>query len=183
MAFLEEVRKILAARGGELYGGETVTQTQHALQCATLAETEEAPAHLIAAALLHDIGHLLDEEFESALERKEDRRHEDLGHDYLARHFGPEVTKPVRLHVDAKRYLCAVDRDYFAGLSPASVRTLEMQGGPFSPSQARDFAARPFADEAVRLRIWDDKGKDPDMETPDFDHFLPYLQQAMKPAS
>ena len=93
MAFLEDVAAMVAARGGELYGGEPITQAQHALQCATLAERENAPPSLIAAALLHDIGHLLDAEFEAALGRGEDRRHEDLGHDYLIRWFGPEVTE------------------------------------------------------------------------------------------
>ena len=183
MTFLEDVKRIVAARGDELYGGEQVTQTQHALQCATLAEADGAPPHLIAAALLHDIGHLIDSEFEAALTRREDRHHEDLGCAYLAQWFGPEVTEPVRLHVDAKRYLCAVDKHYFATLSQSSVNTLEMQGGPFSQSEAREFMAQTHSEEAVRLRLWDDKGKDPDMGTPDIEHFLPYLEQVMKPAA
>lgn len=182
MSFLEEVKNIVAKHGGELYGGEEVTQEQHALQCAALAEAEDAPASLISAALLHDIGHLIDSEFEQALERREDRRHEDLGRDFLEAHFGPEVTEPVRLHVDAKRYLCAVDWDYYASLSHSSRNTLEMQGGPFSPSEARDFINRPYAEDAVRLRLWDDRAKDPEMNTPGIDHFLPYLAQVMRPA-
>ena len=183
MAVLEEVKNIVAARGGELYGGEAVTQAQHALQCATLAEAENAPPNLIAAALLHDIGHLIDADFESALQRREDRYHENLGRNFLAKWFGPDVTEPVRMHVDAKRYLCAVNMDYFATLSPSSINTLEMQGGPLSPSEARDFMAQPYADQAVRLRIWDDKGKDPHMATPNIEHFRPYLEQVMKPAA
>ena len=183
MAFLEDIEQMVAARGGELYGGEPVTQAQHALQCATLAEAENAPAHLIAAALLHDIGHLLDERFEAALDSGEDLRHEDLGRTYLARWFGPEVTEPVRLHVDAKRYLCAVDEDYHAGLSPSSRKTLDMQGGPFSDEEAEAFLNLPHAREAVRLRIWDDKGKEPDMVTPPVGHFFGYLTQVMKPGA
>lgn len=181
MAVLKEIARLVAAHGGGLYGGESVTQSQHALQCATLAEKEGAPAHLVAAALLHDIGHLIDADFEAALTRGEDRRHEDLGHDYLAQWFGPDVTEPVRLHVDAKRYLCSVNQDYYDSLSPSSLRTLEMQGGPFSPSEARSFISRRHAEDAVRLRVWDDKGKDPDMETPPIEHFFPYIEKAMKP--
>ncbi len=183
MAFLEEIAQMVAARGGELYGGEEVTQAQHALQCATLAEAEDAPSHLIAAALLHDIGHLVDADFEAALSRGEDRRHEDMGRDYLTRWFGPDVTEPVRLHVDAKRYLCAVDEDYYDGLSASSRKTLEMQGGPFTPSEAKAFMAQPHAQDAVRLRLWDDKGKDPDMETPPVEHFFGHLTEAMKPGT
>ena len=181
MAFLEDVAQMVAARGGELYGGEPITQAQHALQCAALAEAEGAPPHLIAAALLHDIGHLLDADFEAALDRGEDLRHEDLGHDYLSTWFDPDVTEPVRLHVDAKRYLCAVDEGYRDGLSDSSRQTLEMQGGPFSPTEADAFMAQPHARDAVRLRLWDDKGKDPDMATPPVEHFFPYLTEAMKP--
>ena len=118
MSVLEEIEEMIERKGSELYGSEAVTQRQHALQCAALAERDSAPPALIAAALLHDIGHLLDKDFEAALDRDEDRFHENLGKVYLSRHFGPEVTEPVRMHVDAKRYLCAIDPDYNAKLSP-----------------------------------------------------------------
>lgn len=183
MSVLEKIAEMVANRGKELYGGEEVTQAQHALQCATLAEAENAPPHLIAAALLHDIGHLIDDQFEPALVRAEDRYHEDIGRDFLSNWFGSEVTEPVRLHVDAKRYLCTVDSGYHATLSPSSVRTLQIQGGPFSPAEAETFMAQDHAADAVRLRIWDDKGKDPQMNTPPVEHFFPYLTQLLKPVT
>ncbi len=174
---IEDLRRMVAAKGANLYGGEAVTQEQHALQCAQLAENESAPPSLIVAALLHDIGHLIDVEFEAALQRSEDRFHENLGHEYLSRWFGPEVTEPVRLHVAAKRYLCATDESYHNRLSPASAHTLKIQGGPMSSGEVAEFEANPHHRNAVRLRIWDDEGKDPDMATGTLDHFLNIVRQ------
>ena len=128
-AELDTVLNLLVTGGTEQYGHESVNQLTHALQAAAIAEASGASPALITAALLHDIGHLTDPEFEPALQRGEDRWHEDLGADYLAGLFGPDVTEPVRLHVPAKRYLCAVDPDYAARLSPTSVKTLGLQGG------------------------------------------------------
>jgi len=173
--------EMIERRGSALYGGEAVTQLQHALQCAQLAETEGAPPALIAAALLHDIGHLLEDGFDEAAQHDEDRRHEDLGNAFLGRWFGPDVTEPVRLHVAAKRYLCAVEPGYLDGLSPASRHSLMLQGGPMSKAEAADFEASPHADDAVRLRRWDDRGKDPAMETATLEHFLEYADRCAKP--
>lgn len=179
---INELRGMIAAKGANLYGGEVITQEQHALQCAHLAETEGAPATLIAAALLHDIGHLMEHDFEAAMERNEDRYHENLGEKYLAEWFGPEVTEPVRLHVDAKRYLCATDPDYLNKLSPASAHTLKIQGGPMNDDEVAAFETNPHYREAVRLRIWDDEGKDPDMKTATLDHYLGIVRQAAEAA-
>ena len=132
MDIIGRISSMLEVNGTGLYGGEAVTQTQHALQCAALAEADGASAHLVTAALLHDVGHVLDPEFETALEQGQDLVHEDVGERFLNDWFGDEVTQPVKLHVAAKRYLCAVDSSYFDKLSEASVLTLKLQGGPMS---------------------------------------------------
>jgi [1-hydroxy-2-(trimethylamino)ethyl]phosphonate dioxygenase len=161
----DEIFARLASRGDQMYGGEAVTQLQHALQCATLARREGASATLVAAALLHDYGHLVAEDEGAAL-RGVDRLHEEAAANHLAAWFPPAVTEPIHLHVAAKRYLCAVDPNYLAGLSPASAASLAVQGGPFSAEEALRFSADPHHEEAIRLRIWDDTAKDPSTETP-----------------
>ena len=176
------LREMIGAKGGNLYGGEQITQEQHALQCAQFAEDAGAAKPLIAAALLHDIGHLLEHDFEAALEREEDRFHENMGDAFLKQWFGPEVTEPVRLHVASKRYLCAIDPDYFAKLSPASVHTLRIQGGPMSAEEVKEFETNDNYREAVRLRIWDDLGKDPEMKTASLDHFLDIVREVAEAA-
>ena len=105
-----------------------------------------------------------------------DQRHEESGAEFLARHFPPAVSEPVRLHVAAKRYLCATDPDYFARLSPVSVRSLALQGGPLDAGQAEAFAANPHAADAVRLRQWDEQGKVVGLPTPELAHFAPLLR-------
>lgn len=171
---MNSLNTMMTFSGSTLYGGEDVTQLQHALQCAQLAEDEGASPALITAALLHDIGHMLEEDFEDAPAHDEDRRHEDLGDAFLSKWFGPDVTEPVRLHVDAKRYLCAVEPDYFDSLSPMSRHSLMLQGGPMSETEVAEFEAGPYAQDAVRLRRWDDRGKDPNMKTASLGHFLSY---------
>jgi phosphonate degradation associated HDIG domain protein len=156
---------LFAARGEEAYFGEGVSQAAHALQSAALAEAEAASEPLVAAALLHDIGHLVHQRGEDVAERGIDARHELIGAKYLSRFFGPAVVEPVRLHVDAKRYLCATDPGYYDGLSPASKRSLALQGGPFDPAAASDFIDRANGREAVRLRLWDDQAKIVDLKT------------------
>jgi phosphonate degradation associated HDIG domain protein len=151
---VERVMELFATRGTAQYGREAVSQTEHALQSAGLAEAEGAAPALVAAALLHDIGHLLAKRAEN-----QDDRHEEIGWGYLKQAFGTSVAEPVRLHVPAKRYLCAVEPAYFEILSPASVRSLELQGGRFSADEARSFQSVAHAEDAIRLRRWDDRAK------------------------
>ena len=167
-----EVEAILSQRGDEEYAGEPVSQLEHALQCAALAKADGAPDALVAAALLHDIGHLLEDDPEAEAASGHDSHHEDAGAVWLRRWFGSDVTEPVRLHVDAKRYLCATDPDYLDSLSPASRRSLGLQGGPFDAEEADHWLSQPFAEDGLRLRLWDDRAKDPDAVTPPLSHFL-----------
>jgi len=167
----DAVAESFARSGGALYFGEAVTQREHALQCAALAEREGAPPPLVVAALLHDVGHLLHGGAESLADQGIDGLHEAVGQRWLSRFFGPEVTEPVRLHVDAKRYLCAVDAHYLRGLSPASQQSLALQGGPFRGEELSSFVARPFASDAVRLRRWDDSAKIPGLAVPALEHY------------
>jgi phosphonate degradation associated HDIG domain protein len=159
---VEEIEALFARHGGESYG-EGVTMLQHALQTAALAQAEGADDALVVAALLHDVGHFLQPTDDSYGYHKHDRS----GGDWLAQRFGPAVSEPVRLHVAAKRYLCATEAEYFGRLSAASVHSLGKQGGPMSAQESADFAALPHAGAAVRLRRWDDGGKVDGLHVPD----------------
>jgi len=173
-----EIERLFQQRGEELYGGEAVSQLEHALQCAALAEKESGDAADIAAALLHDVGHLLEPDAAGSLaENATDARHEHLGQRYLEAHFGPAVTEPVRLHVAAKRYLCSVESNYLETLSDESLRSLRLQGGPMNEAEVAEFAALPHFERAVALRRRDDAAKIVGEVTPSIGHFLPYLEQ------
>lgn len=178
MDAIETLFGLLNRMGAVRYGSESVSQLDHALQCAALAEREGASSQLVVAALLHDIGHLTADDEGAALQGI-DARHEIDGSGFLAAWFGGEVTRPVRLHVDAKRYLCAVEPAYFEGLSPASVRSLALQGGPFSAEEAHRFIAQAQAPEAVRLRRWDDGAKVPGAGTPPLAHYRLHVEEAL----
>ncbi|MET8635053.1 TauD/TfdA family dioxygenase [Streptomyces sp. NPDC004680] len=173
---LEPLVEMFAGAGTAEYLGEPVTMAQHMLQAGARAEAAGAPPHLVAAALLHDLGHV-DGEVVTGLDLMAgtDNRHSHTGADLLGRWFGPEVTEPVRLHVAAKRYLCAVEPDYYDQLSEASKYTLKVQGGVMTAEQAAEFAALPGASDAVAVRRWDEEAKDPNADTPPFEHFLPLL--------
>jgi phosphonate degradation associated HDIG domain protein len=166
----------LEQRGGAMYGGEAVTQLEHAMQCADRARSGGASPDLITAALLHDLGHLAD----TGDDRKQP--HGEFAATLLQDMFPPAVTEPVRLHVDAKRYLCAVDPTYRDGLSPASQQSLEWQGGPFSREMAAAFIGLPFAADAVRLRRWDDEAKIPGVATPPLADFIAIMKHVYRPA-
>ena len=180
---IERIFEILQSGSRAEYGNERVSQLDHALQCAVLAEQDNSPAALVSAALLHDIGHLLNADERAAFERGDDARHEIRGGDWLAQWFGDDVAEPVRGHVAAKRYLTATDQGYFDILSPISRRTLELQGGPFSKAEADAFASRPFAEQAVAVRRWDDSAKVVGADVPTLDHFRGALAASLLPAS
>jgi [1-hydroxy-2-(trimethylamino)ethyl]phosphonate dioxygenase len=172
---IASLASLMADRGQRRYGLHDVSQLQHALQSAMFAEQSGATPALITAALLHDIGHMVHGLGENPAEAGVDDRHEALGHAFLVRYFGPEVTEPVRLHVAAKRYLCAIEPDYVGQLAPDSVLSLRLQGGPMSASEAGAFAAEPHAEAAVRLRRYDDAAKVKDLPTPGVEYFARYL--------
>ncbi len=180
MTIVDEIVNLFATRGAAAYHGEEVSQEEHALQAADLAARQGAPDALVVAALLHDVGHLLDGQDEDLADRGLDGRHEEAGCAWLSRHFGPEVTEPIRLHVAAKRYLCAVDPKYRAGLSPASLRSLELQGGPMTPAEVAAFEDGAFFRDAVRLRHWDDAAKVPGLAVPGPSHYRDRLASAAR---
>ena len=171
---------IIDGKGHRLYGLSAVNQRAHALQAALLAEQAGCDAALIAACLMHDIGHMVHDLGEDPAAEGIDDKHEDLGHAWLARWFGPEVTEPVRLHVAAKRYLCAAEPDYFSKLSSDSVRSLALQGGPMSLDEQAAYLANPHAAAATALRRFDEGAKVKDLETPDVAHFLTYVGECVR---
>ena len=159
MTVTDEILEIYTRRGASAYFGEGVSTAEHCLQAAYFARTAAAPPPLIVAALLHDVGHLVVDLPDDIADWIEDARHEDVGCGWLAERFPAEVYEPVRLHVPAKRYLCATDPRYFSKLSAASVATLKLQGGPMSPEEAARFETERFNREAVLVRRCDDRGK------------------------
>jgi phosphonate degradation associated HDIG domain protein len=148
---------------GDASYGEAVSQREHALQAAQYAVDDGAPATLVAAALIHDLGQFLDQAGDAAETEERDARHEQLGATFLAEYFPATVVEPIRLHVDAKRYLCAVEPGYLEKLSNASRLSLGLQGGPFSGVEQENFRTLAHWEDAVRLRRYDDLGKRPDM--------------------
>lgn len=170
-----QVLAIYGRKATKRYGLSQVNQLLHGLQAATLAERQGEPPSLIVAALLHDAGHMVHDLGENPADRGVDDFHERLGADWLARYFEPEVVEPVRLHVAAKRYLCATESGYFGRLSPDSVLSLTLQGGPMSEAEVEAFDALPFASGAVRLRRFDEAAKDPAMATSSLEYFLRYF--------
>lgn len=169
---LSDIEDLFIRKGGEQYTGEPVTQLQHALQCAWLAEQAEEDDELVTAALLHDLGHLLHDLGETPTMQGVDDVHQYRALPFLRGLFGEEVTGAIRLHVDAKRYLCATRPAYFDSLSDDSKRSLALQGGVFDAEEAAAFIAQPGARAAVRLRIWDDLAKSEGLATPPLAHFM-----------
>lgn len=182
MQVIDQIIMLLKKAGAERYGMEAVSQLEHALQCAMHAERTGSSPELITACLLHDIGHLVGDGDEGQAEQGGDAGHEHLAADWLERYFPDAVTAPVRLHVDAKRYLCQSEPHYWAGLSQASKTSLEVQGGTYSAAEAAGFIAQAFARDAVLLRRWDDAAKTPQLKTPDLAHYRPIVASAMMAA-
>jgi phosphonate degradation associated HDIG domain protein len=174
----DQIARIFAERGDSAYFGEEVSQSEHALQSAYLADREGAPDELVVAALLHDIGHLVNGHEEDIADGGLDGHHEDFGARWLSSAFGPVVHEPIRLHVAAKRYLCAVDPSYRDALSDASRQSLALQGGPFDASGVAAFEANPRHPEALRLRHWDDAAKVPGLDVPGLDHYRARIEAA-----
>jgi [1-hydroxy-2-(trimethylamino)ethyl]phosphonate dioxygenase len=173
----EQVFAIFARRGAEAYFGERVSMLEHCLQAAHFATLEGAPPRLIVAALLHDIGHLLEDLPNDIADWTSDAHHERVGGHWLAQRFRAEVADPVRLHVPAKRYLCASDASYAARLSPASVQTLKLQGGPMSRAEALAFESERYCRDAIRVRRWDDAGKVAGLKTAALSDYVAMIEQ------
>ena len=176
---VDEIAAIFNDRGGQTYLGEPVSIAEHMLQAAHAAERDGASSEIVVAALLHDLGHLVHGLADDSADFGIDTVHEEVGARWLSRVFARNVTEPVRLHVAAKRYLCATTPEYLGVLSPASVHSLMLQGGPFSTAEAEAFAALPHAADAVRVRRWDDVGKVPGQVTPPFEHYRPMLEACL----
>ncbi|MEO5883185.1 MAG: phosphonate degradation HD-domain oxygenase [Caldimonas sp.] len=183
MTFVDKLASLFLQRGAALYESnrpDGVSQLAHALQTAAQAEQASADDELVSAALLHDIGHLLREPRSHALAEDRDDLHQYFALPFLRPWFGEAVLAPIRLHVDAKRFLCATEPDYRTRLSPASVRSLALQGGPFAPAEVDAFLEQPYAQEAVTLRRWDEGAKQPGAEVPAWSHYVPMLGRALR---
>ena len=177
---VDYLASLFESQGDQEYLGEQVSMATHMLQAALFAERQNASDAEIAAALLHDVGHFANDIDASVSEHGVDAHHEDAGADFLAKFFPPEVVEPIRQHVATKRYLCAVDPRYFDRLSPASVHTLNLQGGPMSATEVDEFEKNPHLQACIRVRKWDEAGKDPALAHPTFDHYVPLLQRLVQ---
>jgi phosphonate degradation associated HDIG domain protein len=171
MSPVDEIFALFKQRGAGAYYGEPVSMTEHMLQAAYFARAEAAPAALVIAALLHDVGHLIETVPDDIADWTTDARHEEVGSRWLAQRFPAAVSEPVRLHVPAKRYLCATDNAYLAKLSAASIVTLKLQGGPMTRDETIRFETESFYREAVRVRRWDDAGKVAGLATPKLEDY------------
>lgn len=177
---IDLIADIIVRRGAESYLGEAVTMAEHMLQTASLAQAEGAPEVVVVAALLHDIGHYTSEFGAYSDEDTIDRKHDAAGAKLLEGHFPAVVTECVRLHVAAKRYLCAVESSYYDSLSPASKHSLALQGGPMDEAEVARFRNQPFHEEAVAVRRWDDSGKVAGVRIRVFDDFRPLLHRVLE---
>ncbi len=178
---LPEIERLFRDRGHIAYGGEGVSQLEHSLQCAQLAEDNGAPDTLVAACFLHDLGHLLNPQGETPTARGIDDQHQYFAIPFIRPIFPAAVVEPIRLHVDAKRALCALDPGYLDALSEDSKRSLALQGGTYSPADAAAFAAKPYARDAMQLRRWDDAAKVPGKPTPPLRHYLDVADRCLLP--
>jgi phosphonate degradation associated HDIG domain protein len=177
---IEAIAHLLTQAGTSQYGGEAVSQLEHALQCATLAEAAGQSHEMISACLLHDLGHLVHDLGEHPADQGIDDRHQQRAMPLLRKLFPEAVTEPIRLHVEAKRYLCFAQPNYWATLSAGSKQSLELQGGIFSEPSAAKFITQPYAMDAVQLRIWDDQAKFANLSTPGLDHFMSIMEACVR---
>jgi gamma-butyrobetaine dioxygenase len=172
---IDSLLDLLEVQGVAAYLGEPVSQKEHALQTAALASREGADPALVAAALLHDVGHLLLRS--ESTEGSEDLFHEEIAAEWLARYFGPEVTEPIRLHVTAKRYLRTTEPEYRQRLSQSSIESLELQGGSLSLTEIREFEESRYYKNAAQLRRWDEAAKIPGLAVPGLGAYRETLQR------
>ena len=180
MSVVDEIFARLPRVREAAYLGEPVSLAEHMLQTAFAAERDGAPTTLVAAALLHDYGHLIHDLPEDAADHGLDTHHEDVGLRVPGTHFGPEVVEPVRLHVAAKRYLCAVDPSTSRRCRPPRSTASSSRADRTTPGEVAAFEASPFAADAVRLRRYDDIGKVAGADTPDLEHYRPALEAALR---
>lgn len=169
---IEDIQQLYEQHGGIAYSGEPVTQLEHALQSGLLAEQAGADEAMVAAAFLHDLGHLLNLQGHSPTVQGIDDQHQYFALPFLRRILPESVLEPIRLHVDAKRCLCAIDADYLGKLSADSVRSLRLQGGVFSADEAKVFLDKSYAKDAILLRHWDDSAKVASLSTPRLSHYI-----------
>ena len=174
---VEFIADIFQRRGTDSYLGESVTMSQHMLQGALQAENNGANDEIIAAALLHDIGHYTSEFPADMVGVGQDNYHEEAGARLLAPFFSQRIVSCVRYHVPAKRYLCVIDQTYYDDLSDASKHTLSLQGGLMSAEEMQEFAATPYLEDILQVRRWDDLAKDPLQKTPPFSYYQPILKR------
>ncbi len=177
-----DLERIFADKGDREYDGEGVTQLEHALQAAAMAEDEGASDALIVAALLHDMGHMLNDQGATPTLRGVDDVHQYAALPFLRGLFPDAVLEPIKLHVDAKRYLCRARPEYYDALSDDSKRSLALQGGTYSDEEADRFLRQDYAADAVRVRLWDDRAKCPGAATPPLTHFLAIAERVAAPA-
>ncbi|MFQ6022102.1 MAG: HD domain-containing protein [Acidiferrobacterales bacterium] len=185
---IDHLFNIFVRHGTRSYQGGGVSMAEHMLQTAAAAGGAGAAPHLVAAALLHDVGHFstdfveleTDPEHVAMLNATIDRRHEEAGAQLLQPFFRPDVVEPIRLHVQAKRYLCAVEHDYIKTLSPQALHTLNLQGGPMSPEEATAFEANPHGQAAAIIRRWDDTALVPGLKTQNFEHYRSLLESLLR---
>ena len=180
---LEDLHDLFARHGASRYSGEPVTQLEHALQTAHLAEQSDADDELVTACLLHDLGHLLNPQGDTPTLQGIDDTHQYFALPFLRGLFPERVLGAIQRHVDAKRYLCQARPDYFDKLSDDSKRSLQLQGGVFSAAQAEAFIALAGAQDAVRVRVWDDLAKQAGLRTPTLAHFLQRATRCALPSA
>jgi 2-amino-1-hydroxyethylphosphonate dioxygenase (glycine-forming) len=171
----DEVLRLLESAKGQRYMGESVTQLEHALQCAQLARDAKADRDTILAALLHDVGHICQPSTD----------HELAGAKYLReRGFSEALVALAEGHVAAKRYLTATNPSYYSQLSETSKKTLELQGGPMTPAEVAAFECDPLFKEKLRLRSWDEGAKIPGLLVTSLEFYRPaiieHLERARK---
>ena len=176
VAFLED---IFERRGGEEYLGEPVTMAEHMLQGAMIAEQNNQDEAIVVSALLHDIGHFTSEFGTFSMADSQDRCHEEAGAVVLEPFFPAVVVDCVRHHVAAKRYLCATNPNYLGRLTPASIHSLKLQGGPMGADEVEAFAQNPNIDIILKVRHLDDEGKVAGLKSPPFAHFAPMVQHVV----